>query len=274
MCVCTCVQVWESYYGMAKYVHIYLFPILIHLLLCHPESCPVMYHEICNRWDLGQSRSFMVPCHTWDSPARQVVLKTWVIHRNGSTAVSEHHPKIGKTFRWAGSFKFPRNFHQPQRRGNISEGQHGTKHSLGFSHPGRLASVLYFFLPSYSPGLTHPLPVLPPVNSVPGFWGHCIGPQWLCCGKKPDATFSCSHQLFSDGGTKGKPGFRIIHIVKTSLGFPDSSGNTGSIPGLERSPGEGNGNPLQYSCLGNPMDRGAWQTTVHGVAKSWTQLSD
>ena len=159
MCVCTCVQVWESYYGMAKYVHIYLFPILIHLLLCHPESCPVMYHEICNRWDLGQSRSFMVPCHTWDSPARQVVLKTWVIHRNGSTAVSEHHPKIGKTFRWAGSFKFPRNFHQPQRRGNISEGQHGTKHSLGFSHPGRLASILYFFLPSYSPGLTHPLPV-------------------------------------------------------------------------------------------------------------------
>ena len=48
----------------------------------------------------------------------------------------------------------------------------------------------------------------------------------------------------------------------------------GSIPGLERSPGEGNGNPLQYSCLENLMDRGAWRTTVHGVAKSWTQLSD
>ena len=41
-----------------------------------------------------------------------------------------------------------------------------------------------------------------------------------------------------------------------------------SIPGSGRSPGERNGNPLQYSCLGNPMDRGAWQTTVHGVAKS------
>ena len=38
--------------------------------------------------------------------------------------------------------------------------------------------------------------------------------------------------------------------------------------------GEGNGNPLQYSCLENPMDRGAWKATVHGVAKSWTQLSD
>ena len=46
----------------------------------------------------------------------------------------------------------------------------------------------------------------------------------------------------------------------------------GSIPGLERSPGEGNGSPLQYSCLENPMDRGVWWATVHGVAKSWTQL--
>ena len=42
------------------------------------------------------------------------------------------------------------------------------------------------------------------------------------------------------------------------------------IPGLERSLGEGNGNPLQYSCLGNPMDRGAWRATFHGIAKSWT----
>ena len=48
----------------------------------------------------------------------------------------------------------------------------------------------------------------------------------------------------------------------------------GSIPGLGRSPGEGNGNPLQYSCLENPMDRGAWWATVHRVAKSRTQLSD
>ena len=47
-----------------------------------------------------------------------------------------------------------------------------------------------------------------------------------------------------------------------------------SIPGSGRSPGEGNDNPLQYSCLENPMDRGAWQATVHGVAKSRTQLSD
>jgi len=48
----------------------------------------------------------------------------------------------------------------------------------------------------------------------------------------------------------------------------------GSIPGLGRSPGEGNGNPLQYSCLENPMDRGAWQAIVHGATKSWTRQGD
>ena len=53
-----------------------------------------------------------------------------------------------------------------------------------------------------------------------------------------------------------------------------NAGELGSIPGLGRSPGEGNGNPLQYSCLENPMDGGAWWATVHGVAKSRTQLSD
>ena len=66
------------------------------------------------------------------------------------------------------------------------------------------------------------------------------------------------------------------------LGFPGSSavknagdlGDASSIPGLGRSPGGGNGNPLQYSCLENLMDRGALQATVHGVTKSRTQLSD
>ena len=52
-----------------------------------------------------------------------------------------------------------------------------------------------------------------------------------------------------------------------------SAGDPASIPRLGRSPGEGNGYPLWYSCLGNPMDRGAWQATVHGVIKSRTQLS-
>ena len=51
-------------------------------------------------------------------------------------------------------------------------------------------------------------------------------------------------------------------------------GDQGSIPGSGRSPGEGNGNPLQYSCLGNLMNRGTWQAIVHGVTKSQTPLSD
>ena len=49
--------------------------------------------------------------------------------------------------------------------------------------------------------------------------------------------------------------------------------DVGSIPGSGRSPGRGHGNPLQYFCLKNPMDRGAWWATVHGIAKSWTRLS-
>ena len=49
-----------------------------------------------------------------------------------------------------------------------------------------------------------------------------------------------------------------------------SAGDGSSIAGLGRSPGGGHGNPLQYYCLENPMDRGAWQTTVRGVTKSWT----
>ena len=53
-----------------------------------------------------------------------------------------------------------------------------------------------------------------------------------------------------------------------------NAGDPGSGPGLGRSPGEGNGNPLQYSCLENSMDRRGWQATVHGVTKSQTQLSD
>ena len=53
-----------------------------------------------------------------------------------------------------------------------------------------------------------------------------------------------------------------------------SVGDPGSIPGSGRSPGEGNGYPLQYSCLKDSMDRGAWRATVHGVEKSQTQLSN
>ena len=63
-------------------------------------------------------------------------------------------------------------------------------------------------------------------------------------------------------------------VAQTLKNLPANAGDPGSIPGLGRSPGGGHGNPLQYSCLQNPMDRGAWWATVHGVTKSQTRLSD
>ena len=60
-------------------------------------------------------------------------------------------------------------------------------------------------------------------------------------------------------------GFSGGSVIKN---LPANAGDVGLIPGLGKSPREGNGNPLQFSCLGNPMNRGAWQATVHGVSKS------
>ena len=59
-------------------------------------------------------------------------------------------------------------------------------------------------------------------------------------------------------------------MIKNLPANAEATGYVGSIPGLGRSSGEGNGNPLQYSCLGSSMDGEAWQATVHGVTKSWT----
>ena len=61
-------------------------------------------------------------------------------------------------------------------------------------------------------------------------------------------------------------------MVKNPPANAGDTGDAGSIPGLGRSPGVGNGNPLQYSCLEDPMDRGAWRAIVHRVAKSQTRL--
>ena len=73
------------------------------------------------------------------------------------------------------------------------------------------------------------------------------------------------------GPRSGFPGGAVVRNLPANAG---ARGDVRSIPGLGRSLGVGNGNPLQYSCLENPMIRGAWQAIVHEVAKSWTRLSD
>ena len=82
-------------------------------------------------------------------------------------------------------------------------------------------------------------------------------------------------------GTKDSMWFLVTHVawasqvalvVRNTPANADDIRDAGSIPGSERSPGGGHGNPLQYSCLENPMDRGAWQATIHEVAKSQIQV--
>ena len=72
-------------------------------------------------------------------------------------------------------------------------------------------------------------------------------------------------------GSKLKGTSLLVLVIKNLPANTGGIRNLGSIPGSGRSPGGGHGNPLQYFCLENPMNRGAWQVIVHGVAKSWTQ---
>ena len=94
----------------------------------------------------------------------------------------------------------------------------------------------------------------------------------LCC-------FFSSHRRILDVHRSLSVSCVHPHMYLYITGGSDSkksahkAGDPGLIPGLGRSPGEGNGNPPQYSCLGNPMNRGAWWATVHGVTKCWTWLS-
>ena len=71
-------------------------------------------------------------------------------------------------------------------------------------------------------------------------------------------------------GWRTKGASQVARVVKNPPANAGDVRDGGSVPGLGRSPGVGNGNPLQYSCLENPMDRGAWEATVHRVAKSQT----
>ena len=76
-------------------------------------------------------------------------------------------------------------------------------------------------------------------------------------------TAKCANALLKDQTSYG--GFPGGPLVKSPPASAGDAGDSGEIPGSGRSPGEGNGNPLQYSCLGNPMDRGAWRAAVHGL---------
>ena len=86
-----------------------------------------------------------------------------------------------------------------------------------------------------------------------------------------------TEDTFSLGVLPSGKQVRASQMVLMVKNLPANAGDprdTGSIPGLGRSPGGGNGNPLQYSCMENPMDRRGWQAIVHEVTKSRTQLSD
>ena len=82
-------------------------------------------------------------------------------------------------------------------------------------------------------------------------------------------TMTCVHQY---GIVQSS--FTALKICSMVKNLPANAGDVGSMPGSGRSSGEGNGNPLQYSCLGKPTDREAWCTTVHGVSKSRTRMSN
>ena len=100
-----------------------------------------------------------------------------------------------------------------------------------------------------------------PLPCLPGVTGLAVSGTGVYC-------FSFQYLSNVSQGWEGFPG------GSDSKESACSAGDLGSIPGLGRDPGEGNGIPLQHSRLENPMDGGAWWATVHGVAKSQTQLSD
>ena len=120
------------------------------------------------------------------------------------------------------------------------------------------------------------------MGSIPGLWrspgeGNAYSSQYSGLentspwGHKKSDTAERLSLSYIYVSKPGFPGVRVVKNLPANLG--DTRG-TGSIPGLGRSPGGENGSLLLYSCLENPVDRGAWRATVHGVAKSWTWQSN
>ena len=87
-----------------------------------------------------------------------------------------------------------------------------------------------------------------------------------------DWTIFQSHQIGNEVKPSLEENAQVALVVKNLPANAGDVRDTGVIPGSGRSPGGGHGNPLQYSCLENPMDRGAWWATVHRVTQSWTRL--
>ena len=123
--------------------------------------------------------------------------------------------------------------------------------------------------------LTSKLALIPLFHAASKILSH----QWLFYWSKSECLFKsigrqekCSHSVESNSLKKNtcSSGFPGGSMVKNP---PIDAGDMGSIPGLGRSSGGGHGNPLRYSCLANPTDRGAWRAPVHGVTKNWTWQS-
>ena len=122
--------------------------------------------------------------------------------------------------------------------------------------------ILVFLLSQHQDSLIFLMKLLPSSYS----------PWWMMAAQNYSNNYSLYHLIYAAFlcrylATLGLSGNLVVKNL------PASAGDTGPIPGLGRSPGGGNSNPLQYSCLVNPKDRGAWQATIHGVTENWTWLS-
>ena len=91
---------------------------------------------------------------------------------------------------------------------------------------------------------------------------------WLCWTEAGSATSAAGRPLSSSSVSQ------VVLVGKDPPAEAGEAGDSGSLPALGSSPGEGHGNPLQYSCMENTMDRGTWQATINRVAKSQTRLTD
>ena len=148
--------------------------------------------------------------------------------------------------------------------------------SMGFSRQEYWSGLLCWIVSPFLPFLTYQAYLLPMYTwkyhnclfSVLSLWASpSMHPYSFLSSSPPSLCLSCIH--YTDT-------YRTLILARVVRNLSASAGDSRDsclIPELGRSPGEGSGNPFQYSCLENPMDRQPWQATVHGVAKNWAQMS-